>query len=88
MVEKAFEPGLEATIQVIGVQGQEQIANSIVGRKVWAASTKRAPEQAPVLTRPHPATTQRVAAVEHPHQHQADDSRERITAALPPAWVG
>src|SRR5262249_30582086 len=87
-VEQAFEPGPQLTINVVGVQSQEQRANSIVGGEVWRAAAKWTPEQAPVLVCPDPAAAQRVATVEHAHEHQAEERRKRIAATLSPAWVG
>jgi hypothetical protein len=66
MVEKALWPGPELTIQIVGVQAQEQRANRIVGWEVQTATAERAPEQALMLACPHHAAAQRGAAVEHP----------------------
>jgi len=88
MVEEAFQPGPQTTIDIVGVQIQEQRSDGIVSREVRRAAAERAPEQTPVLARLDPAAAQRVAAVEHPHEYQAENGRERIAAALPSARVG
>jgi len=85
MVEDALQSGLQPPIDIVSVPAQGQ--GILEAGKCESRPRSRRQSTPPLLTRPDPGAAQRVAAIEHSHQHPARKGRERRASPLSSARV-